>query len=131
MFDYLNKVLFKTKGPDTSNIQESEEFIPFMIQRWGSMHSPEIANLINETSNRHWPALSDKEMWFNYMHGIIPNCRFKRISYIKKKKDTEEKAKNKDNVNKVANNLEISSREVNQYIEQFNLKIPNEQHQKR
>jgi hypothetical protein len=131
MFDYLNKVLFKTKGPDTSNIRESEEFVPYMIQRWGSMHSPEIANLINETSNRHWPALSDKEMWFNYMHGVIPNCRFKRISYIKKKKDTEEKTKNKDNVNKVANNLEISSREVNQYIEQFNLKIPNEQHQKR
>lgn len=131
MFDYLNKVLFKTKGPDTSNIQESEEFVPFMIQRWSSMHSPEIANLINETSNRHWSALSDKEMWFNYMHGVIPNCRFKRISYIKKKKDTEEKTKNKDNVNKVANNLEISSREVNQYIEQFNLKIPNEQHQKR
>ena len=48
-----------------------------------------------------------------------------------KKKEAEEKAKNKDNVLKVANNLEISSRELNQYIEQFNLQIPNEQHTKR
>ena len=55
MFDYLNKVLYKTKGPDTSKVQESEEFVPFMIQRWGSMYSPEIARLINETSNRQWP----------------------------------------------------------------------------
>ena len=131
MFDYLNKVLFKTKGPDTNNIQESEEFVPYMIQRWGSMYSPEVACLINETSNRQWPALTDKEMWFNYMHTVIPRCHFKRINYIKKKKDTEEKGKNKENVIKVADKLEISSREVNQYIEQFNLQIPNEQHKKR
>jgi hypothetical protein len=131
MFDYLNKVLYKTKGPDTSNIQESEEFVPFMIQRWSSMYSSDIACLINETSNRHWPVLTDKELWFNYLHAVIPQCRFKKIAYIKKKKDTEEKTKNKINVHKVASNLEISSREVNQYIEQFNLQIPNEQHQKR
>lgn len=131
MFDYLNKVLYKTKGPDTNNIQESEEFVPFMIQRWSSMYSPEIARLLNETSNRQWSSLSDKEMWFNYLHAVVPHCRFKKIAYLKKKKDTEEKAKNKETLHKVANYLEISSREVSQYIEQFNLKIPNEQHQKR
>ena len=126
MFDYINKVLYKTKGPDTSNIKESEEFVPYMVQRWCSMYSPQIALLINCTSNRLWSALDDKELWFNYMHGVIPSCKFKRISYIKKKKDTELVAKNKETVLKVANSLEISSREVSQYIEQFNLQLPNE-----
>lgn len=126
MFDYINKVLYKTKGPDTSNIKESEEFVPYMVQRWCSMYSPQIALLINCTSNRLWSALDDKELWFNYMHGVIPSCKFKRISYIKKKKDTELVVKNKETVLKIANSLEISSREVSQYIEQFNLQLPNE-----
>ena len=130
MFDYLNKVLYKTKAPDTSNINESDEFVPYMVQRWSSMYSPQVAVLINETSNRHWSVLSDKEMWFNYMHGVVPPCKFKRVSYIKKKKEEKVQTK-KETLNKVANNLEISSREINQYVEQFNLQIPNEQHQKR
>jgi hypothetical protein len=130
MFDYLNKILYKTKGPDTSNINECDEFVPYMIQRWSSMYSPQIAILINGTSNRHWPVLSDKEMLFNYMYGVVPFCRFKKVSYIKKKKEEKLQTK-KDTLNKVAINLEISSRELNQYIEQFNLQIPNEQQQKR
>ena len=130
MFDCLNKVLYKTKGPDTSNINEKEEFVPYMVQRWGSMYSPQIAILINETSNRHWTILNDKEMWFNYMHGVVPVCKFKRFSYIRKKKEEKAQIK-KDILGKVATNLELSSRELNLYIEQFNLKIPNEQQQKR
>ncbi len=127
MFDILNKILYKTKTPDVSNINENEEFVPFMIQRWCSMYSPEIANLLNETSNRQWSALNSKEDWYNYFDTVIPQGRYRTYKYIKKKKDTEIKIKNKETVNKVASTLEISSREVNQYIQQFNLQIPNEQ----
>lgn len=124
MFEYLNKILFKTKTPDTSTINEVKEFQPFLIQRWCSMYSPQVSNLVNQTSNRVWPVLENNAMWFNYLHGIIPNSKFKRVTYIKKQKD-------KDNTNKqaikvVANHLEISAREVNQYIELFNLQLPNE-----
>ena len=126
MFDYINKVLYKTKGPDTSNIKESNEFVPYMVQRWCSMYSPQIATLVNCTSNRMWSVLDNKEIWFNYMHGIIPQCKFKRIVYIKKKKEAEAAVKNKDTLLKVANSLEISSREVSQYIEQFKLELPYE-----
>ena len=126
MFDYLNKILFKTKGPDTENIQDDTEFQPYLVQRWSTMYSPEVTVLINQTSNTMWPVLSDKTMWFQYMHGVIPKCKFKRITYIKKKKDAESVKVQKQTVQKIANKLEISSREVNQYIEQFNLDIPNE-----
>ena len=126
MFDYLNKVLYKTKGPDTVNIKESQDFQPYMIQRWCSMYSPEVATLLNQTSNRVWPSLADNEMWFNYLHGVIPACKFKRLNYIKKKKDTDKNTTQKNTVRKVANTLELSMREVNDYIEQFNLELPNE-----
>lgn len=125
MFDHLNKVLYKTKTPDTTNVDDCTEFVPFMVQRWCSMHSPQIASLVNITSNRMWPILENKTMWFNYMHGVIPRSKFKRIAYIKKKKDIDT-VKNKEIVQKVASNLELSSREVNEYIELFNLKLPND-----
>lgn len=130
MFDILNKILYKTKNVNVENINENEDFVPFMIQRWCSMHSPEIAVLLNETSNRQWNALQDKEDWYNYLNTVVPPCRFKSYKYLKKKKE-ETKIKNKEGVGKVASALEISSREVNLYIQQFKLEIPNEQHQKR
>lgn len=126
MFEYLNKILFKTKGPDTENIQDDTEFQPYLVQRWSTMYSPEVTVLINQTSNTMWPVLNDKTMWFQYMHGVIPKCKFKRINYIKKKKDTDTVQGQKQTIQKIANKLEISSREVNLYIEQFNLDIPNE-----
>jgi len=124
MFEYINKILYKTKG-SADNVEQSEEFQPFLVQRWCSMYSPQISDIVNQTSNRVWTVL-DKEMWFKYLNGILPACKFKRINYIKKKKDTETKAANKQSVTKLANYLEISSREVNLYIEQFNLQLPNE-----
>jgi hypothetical protein len=126
MFDSINRVLYKTKGYDTSNINEDKEFQPFLIQRWCSMHSTPIAHIINETTNRYWNTLENNKDWFIALDTIIPTCKFKRISYIKKTKKEIVKKSN-ETLQKIANNLEISSREVNQYIEQFNLKIPNEE----
>lgn len=126
MFDFLNKILFKTKTPDTANLDENSEFQPYLVQRWCSMYSPEVTVLLNQTSNIHWSTLQSNSEWFNYLHSVVPKTRFKRINYIKKKKDTESKSVQKQTIQKVANNLEISSREVSLYIEQFNLNLPNE-----
>jgi hypothetical protein len=126
MFEYLNKILFKTKTPDTENLDENSEFQPYLVQRWCSMYSPEVTALLNQTSNIHWSTLQGNTEWFNYLHSIVPKTRFKRINYIKKKRETENKTTQKQILQKVANNLEISSREVNLYIEQFNLQLPNE-----
>lgn len=126
MFQYLNKILFKTKAPNTDNLDEDPEFVPYLMQRWGSMYSPEVAVLLNQTSNKHWPVLQGNTEWFNYFYGVVPKCKFKHINYIKKKKETEVKQTQKQTVQKIASNLEISTREVNLYIEQFNLQIPNE-----
>jgi len=127
MFDQLNSLLYKQKvGVDTDSINENKEFQPFLIQRWCTMYSTSITTILNETTNRYWNVYENNSDWYAALDTIIPKCKFKRLSYIKKtKKETVKK--NTANITKIANNLEISSREVNLYIEQFNLKIPNEE----
>ena len=125
MFNAINRILYKNKEFDISSVDVDKEFQPFFIQRWCSMHSTPITQLINDTTNRYWNNLENNRDWFIALDTIIPVCKFKRISYIKKTKNDNNRRNN--SVLKVATNLEISSREVNQYIEQFNLKIPNEE----
>jgi len=125
MFDHLNKILYKSKESDISNLNEDKEFQPFLIQRWCSMHSTPIAQIVNDTTNRYWGCFENNKDWYIALKTVIPTCKFKKISYIKKAKKEADSATN-PSVQKVANNLEISSREVSLYIQQFNLLIPNE-----
>ena len=125
MFTHINRILYKTKDTDITNINEDKEFQPFLIQRWCTMHSTSIAHIINETTNRYWITMETNKDWFVALDTIIPACKFKRFSYIKKTK--KEAKKDVKTIQNIANNLEISSREVSQYIEQFNIKLPNEE----
>ena len=122
MFNYLNSILYKSKT-EISTINDSADFQPFMAQRWCTMHSLPIATIVNETTNKYWPTLEDKNMWYIALDTIIPRCKFKKISYIKKfKKDLE--AKEKEHIQKIANTLEISSREIISYMRNNNLELP-------
>jgi len=127
MFTHLNNILYK-KHPDKelTSINEDKEFQPFLIQRWCTMYSTSITSLVNDTTNRYWKILENNKDWYAALDTVIPTCRFKKISYIKKTKKEAVKKSN-ETLLKIASNLEISSREVSQYIEQFNLKIPNEE----
>lgn len=125
LFDYLNSILYKSKKIESETVDSDPEFVPFMIQRWCSMHSPEIATVVNMTGNRYWSVMDNKGMWFDFYNTIIPRTSFKRSNYIKKKKD-EKTVKNSENIQKVAECLEISVREINEYVENFNLDIPND-----
>jgi len=126
MFDYINRVLYKGKEINVENINENKEFQPFLVQRWCSMYSAPLAHIVNETTNRYWKSFEGNSEWFTALDTIIPKCKYKRFNYIKKaKKETVKKSN--ESLTKVANCLEISSREVSLYIEQFNLKLPNEE----
>lgn len=77
------------------------------------MYSPQIAVLINHTTNRIGSALSSKRETYRYLTRIIPTCKPRKISYIKKqsKKKEEEDA----NIEMLAKNLELSQREIKYY----------------
>ena len=124
MFDDINSILYKKNtAAALESIDQKAEFQPFLVQRWCSMHSPPLAYILNETTNRYWKSLESNKEWYIAFDTVIPLCKFKRISYIKKAKK-ENLKKNNENIEKIADNLEISAREVNLYIELFDLKLP-------
>ena len=81
IFQYINSLLYSKKKIDM-NCDDETQFNQYMINRWTSMYSPEIASFINETSNKFWSLL----------YNLLPRLKYKKIQYIKKtKKDKKKK----------------------------------------
>lgn len=119
IFELLNDILYKKKGDKLSNPDAEAEFQPYLVQRWLSMYSPDISQLINQTTNILYSAYENKQEWYKAFLTIIPPCRFKKISYIKK--SIEQQKLNKDEreyIKTLAAHYEISEREVKDYLQQ-------------
>ena len=51
IFDILNDILFTKKGNLLQNVDDEAAFNNYMINRWVSMYSPNLAIVINSTTN--------------------------------------------------------------------------------
>ena len=116
IFDYINDILSYKKGDLLSNVDDESAFNGYMINRWLSMYSPNMAQIINDTTNRIYPIFETKREFYNFLVSIIPVSRPKRIYYIKKNNKT--KTERDDEVTLIAKNLELSEREINYYKNQ-------------
>jgi hypothetical protein len=114
IFDYINSALFNKKKLNTINEDESQ-FSLYMLNRWCSMYSPDIASVINESTNLYGKAFSSRQEQYEYALSIFPKVKRKKIEYIKKKK--EEKSEELSDIPIIAQNMEISQREIKQYID--------------
>ena len=74
-----------------------------------------MAVFANDTLNRFSSIFDNKQDTYNLYYYFIPSLKWKRISYIKKKK--KEEADALENLNLVAKNKNISTREILQYVE--------------
>ena len=87
------------------------------------MHSPEINNLINDTTNRFGMVLESKDDQVKFLINMLPRCRFKKIEYLKKvkkeKPDKDQESKDQY-ISLLAKSREISKREVEQYFNLYN-----------
>ena len=115
IFDILNDVLFTKKGNTLQNVDDESAFNMFMINRWVSMYSPNLAVVINNTTNRLHSVFDTKQDYYKYISKVLPKVNRKHIAYIKKvkKDDTEEI----DNIKILAKRLELSEREIKSYYE--------------
>jgi len=52
IFDIITNITTLKKKTDIS-VEEEREYQFFLINRWLSMHSGEVATIVNETSNRY------------------------------------------------------------------------------
>lgn len=90
IFDILKSLLVKDKIE--LNCDEESQFSSFMVNRWLSFYSPEVASYINAFCNTYQGNQNSKQDQFNYIFHVVPKLKFKRLEYVKKvKKEPKEK----------------------------------------
>lgn len=109
IFEFLNNI---TYDKEKIELRDGDDFSPYMIQRWLSMVSPEVAFILNETFNTYHKGLPDKQAWNDALIAIIPRMNKGRIKYLKK-----DKKNHSEDVKDLARRLEISQREAKQMVE--------------
>lgn len=119
LFPYLNWILKKSsKTPEEHSIPSI-----FITNRWLSMADNSLAQIVNVTFNR-WmyktPLSKENFLAGKFYKTLLPKISCK-LSYIKK---ASSKSKEEDSdANIIANNMELSQREINLYnstLEQLN-----------
>lgn len=117
-FDVINDILFYKRGDKLDNVDHDQHMVPFLLNRWISMHSPVLCRYVNDTMNRYIGLFDDKRDMYRAYLNIIPRVNKKFIRYIKKHKPTEEKTDDDaPDVPLIARELELSEREINMYIQ--------------
>jgi translation initiation factor 2 alpha subunit (eIF-2alpha) len=117
IFNFIDSVLFNKKKLNTINEGETE-FNIYMVNRWCSMYSPDIAQIINQTSNQYKEVFTLKQDQYNFLFNILPKRKKKKIEYIKKQKVENEKQD--DLIPAISKKMELSQREIKEYIDLYN-----------
>lgn len=109
IFDYLGDILVKKTGS-----LPTEEYVPFLINRWLSFSAPAACQAVNETVNSFGNL--DKNIHYKLLISAFPKQKYMpRIQYIKKVK--EEKTEEDNKIDLLAGNMELSRREIKQLLE--------------
>jgi hypothetical protein len=114
IFNYIDSVLFSKKKLNKLN-EEETEFNLYMLNRWVSMYSPDIAQVVNETTNRHKEAFTLKQDQYDFCFNMLPKRKKKKIEYFKKEK-IENKAED-ELIPALSKKMELSKREIKDYID--------------
>lgn len=115
VFDQIKEILEVKDGKMLHNLDNYQEFEPYIISRWISMYDPSLCSLINETTNILYKGIDNKEQWYKLLIELTPKTRGKYINYLKKNK--KEKPEVEDSViEELSKDLQISKREVMEYI---------------
>ena len=114
IFNFIDSILFSKKKLNTINEGETE-FNSYMVNRWCSMYSADITQIINETTNLYGKTFTTKQEQYEFVLNILPKVKKKRINYIKKNK--EDKKPENENIKHLAKFSELSQREIREYID--------------
>ena len=114
-FQLQNKLFYSKKDKAEDLDTEGEQaFVPFLFNRWLSFYNNDMSVFTNETFNKFSTIFDDKQQSYRLYYYLIPRLKWKKIAYIKKKKKEVEE---EDHLQLIANNKNISKRELLQYVE--------------
>lgn len=115
IFQTLNRLLHSKRRIDLNRDDETE-VSPYMINRWISMYSSDLAIIINNTTNWLHSVFETKQQYCDFLMCVLPRVSNKRIHYIKKHKP-QDKKEQIENLDLIAKRLELSKREIKSYYE--------------
>lgn len=116
-FDEFYKLLREVLDKVSCGVEPSEDnFNMFLANRYLSFYHPELAKLINETSNK-LPVASNHqngESAFEYLKAVVPKVKYKFIKYIKKPavENQRNMGVSDEEIREIAAYKELSTREV-------------------
>ena len=113
IFNFIDSVLFTKKKLNTINEGETQ-FNLYMLNRWCSMYSSDIAQILNETTNKYGKLFQTKQEQYDFILNMLPRVKKKRLNYIKKVK--EESKKEDTELALIAKAMEMSKRELEENI---------------
>lgn len=114
IFDIISSILFDKNKNKLVSVDEETVFAPFIVNRWLSMYSPEIA-LKSNILNKYLTVFENKKELFNFFVNVFPKVKAKRISYFKRKQDKLDKSE--DIIKLVAKAQQLSKREIQSNID--------------
>lgn len=114
-FEVLSNT-FHTKKVNELDQEGLGFFNGYMISRWLSFYSDSQCIFVNETLNKFGYIFQDKQQQYRLFFNLIPRLRFKKIQYIKKKKEQQEKEEKLPMV-QVARQMFMSAKELQQYVD--------------
>lgn len=117
-FDILRSLLFAKKTAEDLCSEGLQQFTPYMVNRWISFYDNSKTIFINETFNKFASLFEDKNEMYKLYFNLIPQSKFKKINYIKKKKETQDED---PSVAVIAKSNMLSKREILQYIDLTNI----------
>jgi hypothetical protein len=115
-FQLQNKLFYSKKDKAGELDTEGEDaFVPFLFNRWLSFYNNDMSVFTNETVNKFSVIFDDKQQSYRLYYHLIPRLKWKKITYIKKKKKQEEEI----DLSAFAKNKNISVRELKHYIKEY------------
>jgi hypothetical protein len=112
IFTYINSILYKKKLNEKIQPTTSE-YNQYSINRWLSMYSADVSNIINSTVNRYGSVL-EKQEHYEFLYNLLNKCKNKKINYLKKSK----KVDGEDlDVKELCDMYELSEREIKEMID--------------
>jgi len=119
LFNLIDNILTSKKSIGDSNIDD-DDVHPYIVNRWISMYSTQMAILINSTGNWLYSSFKDQPIrYFNFLRVFLPRVSKKRIFYIKRTQDTKDEELNKKIV-LLSKQLELSQREIRYMLDNIN-----------
>jgi len=120
IFEIISNIIFSKNKNCLNTVEEESEFQPYLVNRWLSMYSADIAKTSN-IINKYLGIFDTKKELFNLFCSIFPRVPYKKITYFKKNKE-QKNIENEEIISLISRNKELSKREIRDYVNMLNTK---------